>query len=110
ACRSLWHGFVEWKRGEREDGMDSYGKPIETQWPQLCVGLLCFDTQRKKVSSRQGMQSTQFSSPFYAQWPKQVEESLSLVKTAIEKKDFLAMATAAEQNALAMHACMLTSR
>lgn len=28
ACRSLWGGFVEWRLGERADGLDSHGLPV----------------------------------------------------------------------------------
>ena len=31
ACRSLWGGWVEWKMGERQDGLDSHGVPLAAQ-------------------------------------------------------------------------------
>src|SRR5699024_4785141 len=31
ACRSISGGFVEWQKGEREDGTDSYAVPIAPQ-------------------------------------------------------------------------------
>lgn len=110
ACRSLWHGFVEWHCGEQVDGMDSYAEPLTDTWPQLCVGLLFLDKTMKAVSSSEGMRLTQRSSPFYTLWPQQVEEALIEVKTAIANKDFLTLGACAERNALAMHACMLTAQ
>ena len=41
ACRSIFpRGFVEWARGEREDGMDSHAHRITDTWPDLCLEWL----------------------------------------------------------------------
>ncbi|MCP3678908.1 MAG: diphosphomevalonate decarboxylase [Gammaproteobacteria bacterium] len=109
ACRSLWHGFVEWHCGHQSDGMDSYAQPLDAAWPELCIGLLFLDKEVKTVGSSEGMRLTQQSSPFYALWPQQVEQAMVTIKHAIAAKDFIALASCAEKNALAMHACMLTA-
>jgi diphosphomevalonate decarboxylase len=109
ACRSLWHGFVEWERGERIDGFDSVGVPIETQWPALRVGILMVDQKQKPISSRAAMLETQKTSPFYACWPEKVTQDLDKIKTAIKTQDFQLLAETSEANALAMHALMLTA-
>jgi diphosphomevalonate decarboxylase len=56
ACRSLWDGFVEWHKGERTDGMDSYAEPLNANWPELRLGLLLIDRKEKAISSREAMQ------------------------------------------------------
>lgn len=109
ACRSIWHGFVEWNAGIREDGMDSYAELISEHWPELCVGLLVMDDREKKVSSRDAMQRTVTTSPLYASWPTKVSRDLSALKQAISVKDFMLLGKTAEFNAMSMHATMLSS-
>lgn len=110
ACRSLWHGFVEWKMGIEDDGMDSHGFPLEYRWPELRVGLLIVNSKQKGVSSRVAMQRSVESSPFYRVWPTLHQKDFLQLKTAIQDKDFLIFGEVAESNAIAMHALMLTSR
>jgi len=107
ASRSLWQGFVEWQAGTRADGMDSVGFPIAERWPELCIGLLIFDAQQKKISSRTAMRQTVKTSPLYSAWPEKVNKDLILIKNAITEKNFVLLGATAEKNALAMHATML---
>lgn len=109
ACRSLWQGFVEWQVGSRADGMDSFAQPILSDWYDLRLGLLLFNTQKKVIGSRQAMQQTVQSSPFYREWPEQVANAIQALQHAIHTQDFILLGKTAEQNALAMHATMLTS-
>lgn len=109
ACRSLWNGFVEWQEGERADGMDSHGVPLEIPWSDLRVGLLLLDTHPKAVSSRNAMEATK-KSPFYEKWPKIAEHDLSALKEAIAQQDFQTFGQVSESNALSMHALMLSAR
>ncbi len=106
ACRSLWSGFVLWQRGEREDGMDSHGIPLTTEWPELKMGLLIFQQKAKPVSSRIAMQRTLETSLLYQSWPAVVDRDLPLLQQAITDKNFNALGSVAECNALAMHATM----
>jgi diphosphomevalonate decarboxylase len=109
ACRSICSGFVEWHAGEREDGMDSYGESIPELWPELCVGLLILSCEEKQISSRDAMQCTVETSPFYALWPDKVGEDLFAIKQAIYEKNFHLLGKTMESNAMAMHATMLSS-
>ncbi len=106
ASRSLWSGFVEWQCGERVDGMDSHGIPLDVIWPDLCIGLLIFTDKEKPISSRVAMQCTLETSPLYHDWPQHVAHDLALIKQAIIQKDFNLLAATAEANAVAMHATM----
>ena len=69
AARSLWHGFVMWQGGERDDGMDSFAYSLSYQWPSLRLGLLIHSTAEKHMSSRDGMIQTVQTSPLYTAWP-----------------------------------------
>jgi diphosphomevalonate decarboxylase len=109
ASRSLWHGFVEWHAGVSEDGMDSYAEKLPYQWPSLRLGILIISNREKNITSREGMNRSQQTSPFYSAWPTQVAQTMEKLHTAIKTKDIELLGSAAEQNALAMHATMLTS-
>lgn len=109
AARSLWNGFVFWHEGMREDGMDSYGEPIDVEWPTLRVGILPISDAEKPISSREAMQRTVNSSALYGSWPRKVSQDLSIFKQALKSKNFSLLGGTAESNALAMHATMLSS-
>ncbi|MFQ3211850.1 diphosphomevalonate decarboxylase [Candidatus Njordibacter sp. Uisw_039] len=106
ASRSLWHGFVKWQAGEQANGSDSVAFPLEHQWPELRIGLLTVSSQKKAVSSREGMARTITTSALYNQWPQQAESDLATIETAIIAGDFETMAKTAEHNAMSMHATM----
>jgi diphosphomevalonate decarboxylase len=109
ASRSLWPGFVEWHKGERDDGMDSYAEPLHEKWPELSVVLMMVSESEKSVSSREAMQRTIETSELYKAWPQKVEHDLKTLKQAIHEKDFDLLGKTAESNALAMHATMLSA-
>lgn len=109
ACRSLWAGFVEWHKGTLANGMDSHGVPLDDHWDALRIALLVFDQHPKKLSSREAMQRTVETSPLYAAWSTCVSQHLAEIKSAIQAKDIVQLGQAVEQNALAMHATMLSS-
>jgi diphosphomevalonate decarboxylase len=110
AARSLWSGFVEWHAGNRVDGMDSYGVPLNNMdWPTLRVGILSISEQKKSISSRMAMQQTVNSSSLYGHWPHKVAQDLENLKAAIANKNFILFGETAESNALTMHATMLSS-
>lgn len=109
AARSLWSGFVEWHAGIQPDGMDSYGEPLEVEWPALCVGILAINEAQKPISSRAAMQRTVNSSSLYGNWPKKVSQDLAILKQAMQVKNFSLLGGTSESNALAMHATMLSS-
>lgn len=109
ACRSLWNGFVEWHRGEREDGQDSFAEPLAIDWPEVKVGLLMVSSAAKPISSRDAMQITTQTSRLYQDWPARVADDLVTMKQALANKDFALLGQTAEDNAIAMHATMLDS-
>ena len=104
ACRSVFNGFVEWYRGERNDGMDSYGVPLDYAWPELRIGMVTVSGEEKAISSREAMKRTVETSPFYSNWPAQVESDLMHIKLALQTKDFSMLGEVVENNAIAMHA------
>lgn len=109
ACRSVFDGFVEWRMGHREDGLDSHGVPLAATWPGLCIGLAKVDAGEKAVDSRSGMQRTVETAHLYQSWPLQAAADLEKLHRAIATRDFELLGQTAEQNALSMHATMIAS-
>lgn len=113
ASRSLWGGFVQWHKGDREDGLDSVGEQIfdENHWPDLRMVLNVVSKEKKPVSSREGMRRTVETSKKYArEW---LPNNDSIVKKAIaatEARDISKLGMLVEENALLMHETMKDSR
>ena len=110
AARSLWHGFVKWERGTRDDGRDSIAAPIASDWQELRIALVEIDGGAKKTASGAGMNHTTATSPLYAAWPETAAADLATIEAAIHARDFSALGSVAEANALAMHATILAAR
>ncbi len=110
ASRSLEDGFVEWQAGTEMDGMDSFASRLDAEWPELRVGAVVLCADEKPVGSREGMRRSVETCEFYREWPSRVAADLVALKQAIAEKDFTALGTVAEANALAMHALMMATR
>jgi diphosphomevalonate decarboxylase len=108
ACRSIFGGFAEWRMGEAADGSDSHGVPLAgaDHWP-LRMLVTVLEAGPKAVKSRDGMRETVRTSPFYPGWLATARRDAESAKAAIAAKDFTALGTVAEANALKMHATML---
>ncbi len=111
ACRSVYGGYVEWQKGQRTDGLDSYGMQLlsEKEWDISILSVLVASKQ-KKISSREGMRNTLQTSPFYNGWLHTVEEDLEIAKRAISLRDFEMLGNVVEENALKLHATMLGAK
>ncbi|MHA1829694.1 MAG: diphosphomevalonate decarboxylase [Candidatus Heimdallarchaeaceae archaeon] len=112
ATRSVLGGFVEWKRGEKEDGSDSYAEQIvdENFWPEFRMIICVTSKKEKKIKSRAGMAQTVKTSPMYKAWLETVDNDLETVRKAILEKDFTTVGKTAEENCLKMHATMITTK
>lgn len=112
ATRSILGGFVEWKRGGKEDGSDSYGEQIvdENFWPEFRMIICVTSKKEKKIKSRAGMAQTVKTSPMYDAWLETVDEDLKAVREGILKKDFTTVGSVTEANCLKMHATMITTK
>lgn len=110
ACRSLWHGFVEWQKGEDANGMDCYAKVLPHVWPELRIGTINISQHKKDISSRQAMRHTVATSKLYPMWPHQVDLDMNSLHQALAVKDFALFGSTAEHNSLMMHALMQSAR
>lgn len=109
ASRSIYHGFVEWQAGSRDDGMDSYATRLTDEWRELRLGMIKVSHGEKAVGSRAGMKIAKETSRLYRAWPEKAAEDLLSLKEAIHLKDFHLLGRTAESNALGMHATMMDS-
>ncbi len=107
ACRSLFGGFVEWRKGTSD--ADSVAVPLfpPDHW-DLWDLVAVVDRQEKPVSSAQGHRLAH-TSPLLEGRLRQVEGWLDQVRSAIERRDIHGLGTVAELDALAMHSVMMTS-
>lgn len=112
ASRSIGEGFVEWFKGARADGTDSYAESIvkKDYWKEFRMVTTIVAESKKKVSSRAGMAQTVATCPYYAGWLKTVDEDLNTVREGIKARDFARVGACAEHNCLKMHALMMTTK
>lgn len=112
ACRSMYGGFVEWKRGELPNGEDSQACQAfsEEHWPELQVLILVVCDQKKSVSSSSGMQRSVKTSPLiHTRAESIVPERIQLMKTAISERKFESLASLTMMESNQFHAiCMDT--
>jgi diphosphomevalonate decarboxylase len=110
ACRSVLGGFVEWTRGERDDGLDSVAvqRLAPGTWDVAMV-VAVVETGRKERSSRDAMKDSVVTSPFYADWVRSTMDDLSETRAALETRDLERLGTVAERSFRKMHATALAS-
>ena len=110
AARSVYGGFVEWRRGERDDGRDSVAVQLAPpeRWDVRVVVAVTTSTP-KAVSSRAGMRRAA-ASPFYPAWVAGAVADLDEARAAIAARDLEALGLLAEHSALKMHAVGLAAR
>jgi diphosphomevalonate decarboxylase len=112
AARSIEGGFVVWNKGERADGMDSYGEQIASpeHWPEFRMIVNIVEIKQKKWKSRAGMAQTVATCPYYPTWKETANNDTLQMKEFILKKDFTKVGELAEHNGLKMHATMITTK
>lgn len=112
ACRSLMGGFVEWKRGGRSDGKDSYAVQVApaSHWPDIVDVIAIVQKERKKVSSRAGMRQTVETSALFKERLKMLPARLERARKAIWDKDFEALMAETMADSDNMHACMADTK
>jgi diphosphomevalonate decarboxylase len=111
ASRSVQGGFCTWHRGSRPDGEDSFATQdfTEAHWPELRLLACVVSSLVKDVSSRDGMQSTVETSPYYPAWVKDAEAEVPRAREAVRKRDLASLGALAERNAWRMHATALAA-
>ena len=109
SCRSIFGGFVEWYKGELNDGSDSYAEMLfpPSHIEDLVIIAAAIKSEQKKVSSRGGMAQTVETSKLYKLWPESVEKDTNEIIDAIRKKDLNKMYEIIMQSTDRLHAVAL---
>lgn len=109
ACRSVLGGFVEWRKGEKLDGSDSFAEQVapSTHWPEFRCVIAIVEESKKKVSSRSGMKQTVASSSLFRQRLSEMPKKIEEMKKSILSKNLPSLLELAMRESNSMHACML---
>lgn len=108
AARSLFGGFVEWRPGATHP--ESYAEPIAPpEHLDLHDVVVVVSEGEKKVGSQEG-HGLAGTSPLNAGRLARVPALLREVREGIRARDVHRLGAAAEEDALLMHAVMMTSR
>lgn len=110
ACRSLYGGFVQWRRGATEDGSDSIAVQLQTaeHWPNMHMLILVVNDARKKTGSTKGMQlAVQTSSLIQHRANEVVPQRIKQLTAAIKSRDFATYAEITMKESNQLHAIAL---
>ncbi|HEM2761811.1 TPA: diphosphomevalonate decarboxylase, partial [Streptococcus suis] len=107
STRSLFGGFVEWDMGTGSE--DSMAHPIDDADWDIGMVVLAVNTGPKKIASREGMDHTVATSPFYSAWVDTAKQDLADIKAAIAGRDFEKLGQITEHNGMKMHATTLSA-
>jgi diphosphomevalonate decarboxylase len=107
ASRSLFGGFVEWERGHDDASSVAHQLHPADHWDLYDVVAVVSGAE-KAVSSEQGHQLAG-SSPLNRGRVAGVDHALAEVRAALKDRDLHRLGPVIEQDALAMHAVMMTS-
>jgi len=108
ACRSIPGGFSEWAAGTCSE--DSFARQVAPpeHWDLRDV-IAIVSRAKKRVGSTEG-HSLAPSSPFYQARVASVADRLAQAKAALLEKDLASLGRLIEEDAISMHAVMMTSR
>ncbi len=108
AARSIFGGFVLLHTGARDE--EAFAEPLyPPDWWELCDLVAIVSRTEKGVSSGEGHRLAPTSALHRARLAR-VAELNRRVLDALARRDFAALGEAAEEDALLMHAVMMTSR
>lgn len=107
ACRSIPDGFVEWVDGDTSD--TSYGISLHgSDYWDIADVVSIVSKNKKEVGTTEG-QTLAKSSPFFPVRLARIKEKIKQIKKHMKEKNFPAFGELLEQEALELHAIMLTS-
>lgn len=105
ACRSVYGGFTRWDAGAES----AFQIRDEDWWPDFRIVILPVTAGAKPVSSREGMNRTRDTSPYYRAWTEDAPLLARETQQAIETRDLERLGTAARLSYLRMFATMFAA-
>ena len=110
ASRSVYGNYVEW--GAHNEGSDEYATPLGSEVHEdmklLYDSILITSSRPKKISSSRG-HTLMDGHPYKADRIKQAETNFRKLKEALKTGDFETFTEIVENEALSLHALMLSS-
>jgi diphosphomevalonate decarboxylase len=105
AARSLFGGFT------RLDARASFARQVfdENWWPEFRIIVIEVEKGPKAISSRQAMESTRISSPYYSSWVKDSGILMEKAVRALENKDLKTLGPLIRMSYLRMFGSMLAA-
>ena len=110
AARSIFGGFARMHAGSASE--DAYAEPVESpllERIRMVIAVVGGGAPKQR-GSRDAMDHTAATSPFYRAWLELVPHDLAAVHAALEAGDLERLGVLAEANALAMHASAIAAR
>ena len=110
AARSIYGGFVRMNAGDSSE--DAFAEPLTSPLVdrvRMVIAIVGGGTP-KHHGSRDAMEHTAATSPYYRPWVELVPKDLAAAEAALAKGDLEALGAIAEANALAMHASAMAAR
>ncbi|ODH47484.1 diphosphomevalonate decarboxylase [Paracoccidioides brasiliensis] len=110
ACRSMMGGYVAWRAGVLEDGIDSLAEEVApaSHWPDMRALILVVSDAQKEVPSTKGMQATvATSSLFPTRAETVVPARITAIEAAIQNRDFPSFAEITMRDSNNFHATNL---
>jgi diphosphomevalonate decarboxylase len=106
ATRSVFGGFTVFHAGAPA----AEPEHDETHWPDFRVILAVVREEPKPTSSRQAMESSRQTSPYYDRWVETSDYLLSQARGALADRDWPVLGPLIRQSYLRMFATMFTSQ
>ena len=106
AARSVFGGFVLLPAG----ALSATQLFDDKHWPSLRIVVAVTRRGEKPLPSREAMQRTASTSPFYTQWIARSQELPAEALAALEKRDLEKLGDLARASSSMMHATMLAAR
>ncbi|MCG8481334.1 MAG: diphosphomevalonate decarboxylase [Spirochaetales bacterium] len=105
AARSIFGGFTVWEAGT-EAARQLY--PADW-WPDLRIVVLPLSTAKKPISSREAMNLTRDTSPYYRSWVDDSSVLYTAACEALSHRDLEALGAAMRRSYMRMFATMLSA-
>lgn len=103
ATRSIYGGFVAWRKGTSDETSIAESLYPTIDWPIQLLTVIVSD-EPKKVDSRGGMQHVMQTSPFYDKWLALSDQQVAPMEQALTDHNLDKIGQLAEANAMQMHA------
>lgn len=108
ACRSMSPGFVEWKAADSSNNSYAYSLYSEKYWNLRDI-IIVVSEEKKSITSSAGHENAG-SSIFFQARLENLPQRINKLKEALKTKDIKTFGNLAEEEAIELHAVMMTQK